>query len=272
MRKLSYSVSVLLFFGIFAVTWFASQTFAQPPVNTPATGGLPACTNALNVCNSDLNSCVEDLAECEAQPHVVFPGDGYPSLDSFGVSGHGPELHYTDNPDGTFTDDNSGLMWEKKLAADGSEGGDCNSATQANRSAHCVNNTYRWTAGSTAADGPLFMEFLDALNTTCNGDGFDDCETNDDCMGIGNEVCGLAGHTDWHIPNAKELQSILDYSKYNPFWSAPGAVTSSSSSFYWSATTHPVNSLSAWYVQFGFGNIGATNKLSNFNARAVRTP
>ncbi len=72
----------------------------------------------------------------------ISPGDGYPGTDAFDVSGHGPALSYEDNGDGTFTDCNTKYMWEKKLAADGSDGGNCEDPDQPDRSVHCVNNTY----------------------------------------------------------------------------------------------------------------------------------
>lgn len=59
-----------------------------------------------------------------------------------GLSGHGPDLSYQDNGDGTFTDNNTKFMWEIKLAPDGSDGGNCDAANQDDRSVHCVNNIY----------------------------------------------------------------------------------------------------------------------------------
>ena len=40
---------------------------------------------------------------------TVFPGDGI----------DGPALSYKDNNDGTFTDNNTQLMWETKTGAEG---------------------------------------------------------------------------------------------------------------------------------------------------------
>src|SRR6266581_3910138 len=79
-----------------------------------------------------------------AQP-AVFPGDGV----------NGPALRYTDHRDGTFTDDNTKLIWEMKDDAGG---------------IHDVNNTYTWSLNEPNPDGTLFTEFLDTLNNTCSGD------------------------------------------------------------------------------------------------------
>jgi len=97
-----------------------------------APGGLPACQARLATCTSDLGTCQTDLDACEAAPNVVFPGDGV----------IGPALSYTDNGDGTFTDNNTQLVWKKKDTVAGS--------------VHNVENIYQWSSSGSAADGSLF--------------------------------------------------------------------------------------------------------------------
>jgi hypothetical protein len=170
----------------------------------------------------------------------VFPGDGYDNPDAFGVSGHGPALRYRDRGDGTFKDRKTRFLWEKKLAADGSDGGDCDEVAQADRSVHCVNNVYTWTDGGdgdfTNPDGTLFTVFLAELNDVAGGGA--------NCF---------AGFCDWCIPNIKKLQSIVDYSTFNPASSVPGETAAPS---YWSAATGAVSSGSAWGVDFFDGFVG----------------
>lgn len=67
----------------------------------------------------------------------------------------------------------------------------------------------------------------------------------------------LAGHDDWRLPSAKELQSIVDYSR-SPETSSSPAIdplfsNSSNEGYYWSSTTHGEhNQVSrAVYVAFG---------------------
>jgi hypothetical protein len=68
-----------------------------------AAGGLPAC-------QAQLATCQTDLEACEAAPNVVLPGDGQGGTRwDYGLD-HGPALSYTDNGDGTFTDNNTQLM------------------------------------------------------------------------------------------------------------------------------------------------------------------
>lgn len=237
--KTAANTLLLVFCFVIAVFWTENSS-ANPLGFFPGgqKGGLPACTADLDACNEALDACIDDLLdEC-----AVLPGDGYDNPDAFGVSGHGPALIYTNNNDGTFTDDNSGLMWEIKLKADGSEGGDCNAALQANRSVHCVNNIYNWNTA--------LNDFLEELNDTAGG-GLD-------CF---------AGYCDWCIPNIKKLQSIVDYSTSGPASSLPGETASND---YWSSTTSAGNNNFAWEVDFNNGSVGNSNKNNTKRVRAVR--
>ena len=145
-------------------------------------------------------------------------------------------LSFTDNGDGTVTDDNTGLVWEK-LSMDGS--------------VHDRTKTYTW---SQAFTGHV---------ATLNGGSF-------------------AGHTDWRVPNVKELLSIANYqnatpavsSAFNANCTSVGCTVltcscTASNGFYWSSTSY-ASPTSAWYVLFDFGNSNATAKSASFVTRAVR--
>jgi Protein of unknown function (DUF1566) len=146
----------------------------------PFPGGLPACVSQLNTCNANLQTYQTDLAACQAEPGAVFPGDGM----------NGPALSYTDNGDGTATDNNTQLMWEVK---------------NDNGGVHDKDNLYTWSNSGNLPNGTLFTVFLDTLNNKCDGDETRACTSNADCTGLGNGKCGHAGYRDWRIPNAKEL-------------------------------------------------------------------
>jgi len=138
-------------------------------------------------------------AKPTAMPHScnaavqIFPGDGYldTDTDAFGTPGHEPALIYMDNGDGTFTDCNTKDMWEKKDDLGG---------------VHDKDKAYSWSTNSLDPNGTLFTVFLDTLNNKCDGDETTSCATDADCTGIGNGLCGLAGYSDWCIPNVKRLQ------------------------------------------------------------------
>ena len=215
---------------------------------------LGTCTTDLGTCDTDLDTCEMDLMTCEDETQT-FPGDGN-SDPYFGTNGHGPALSYTDNGDGTFTDNNTKCMWEIKDNAGG---------------VHDRDNTYTWTIGTTQSNGTLFTVFLDTLNNTCDGDESTPCITDEDCTGTGgNEVCGHAGYTDWVIPNIKILQSLVDYSTFNAAINAsvPGDTVGNE---HWSSNTTAANSnLSVFHVNFAGGTVGVSGKGQLKFARAVR--
>jgi len=91
----------------------------------------------------------------------------------------------------------------------------------------------------------------------------------------------FAGHTDWRVPNVKELLSINDYQTSTPAVSAifnncPAVGCSvltcsctASSGFYWSSSSYAFPS-SAWFVLFDDGHSAVTPKSGSIVVRAVR--
>jgi hypothetical protein len=167
-----------------------------------------------------------------------------PSSD--GYLQHGIGRSFTDNGDGTVTDNMTGLMWEKK-----SDNGDI----------HDKDDVYTWSAsgGSENMYGTITTVFL----ATLNGPG------------------GFAGHTDWRIPNVVELDSLQNFGSNVPATypafdtaCAPGCtVTTCSctqSDDYWSSTTYKTTSGGAWHVGFDFGTRNADLKTDSYYVRAVR--
>jgi len=212
------------------------------------------CT--MESCPAKLAQCQTDLASCQSQPGGQrFPASGQTTAYGPGSDGDvqaGATLSYTDNGDGTITDNNTRLMWEKKDDSGG---------------IHDQDNGYTWgmTSAPYTMNGTMVTEFLATLNTS---------------------PC-FAGHCDWRIPNVKELQSIVDYEIPYPgptvnaaFHNAAGCtactdVTRPScsctrSNYYWSSTTHRSNPSTAWFVHFFGGFVNGYNKSNSFAVRAVR--
>ena len=176
-------------------------------------------------------------------------------IGSDGAVQAGLTLSYTDNGDGTITDNNTGLMWEKKDDSGG---------------IHDKDNTYTWCGGSCGLtfgmDGTITTTFLATLNG------------------------GFAGYTDWRIPNVKELQGIINYervlhsvdSTFDQSATCTGCTDVSSTtcsctapSNYWSSTTYGDGlcrgcGLFAWFVSFADGSVNADGKPAAFHVRAVR--
>ena len=72
----------------------------------------------------------------------------------------------------------------------------------------------------------------------------------------------------WRLPNKKELLSIVDYNHYSP--SINTVFTNTSSSYYWSATTHAASTSVAWVVYFSNGYTTYDTKSANRYVRCVR--
>jgi len=194
----------------------------------------------------------------------VLLGDGF----------DGQPLVYRDNGDGTITDRNTRLDWEKKLAA---TDGACTAADQENRSVHCVNNTYDWSATVPNPDGTLFTDFLARLNNRCEKDETISCNGASDCRAVGGK-CGFAGKRDWYIPNIRELQSIVDYGRCKAAALGPPCVDVGTidpvfgpvDERYWSSTPYAIEPDLVWEIQFDDFSSFPVSRTRMFSARAVR--
>ena len=178
-----------------------------------------------------------------------------------------PGPRFVDNGDGTVTDNQTGLQWEKKE----NPGGPYDPATAG---PHDVRNHYHWCAGQAvvgyvcdngtgAPDGSAFTDFLWKLNGGTSSDG----SATSGCF---------ANHCDWRLPTIEELQTILLATYPNPCGANPctdpifGPVGPSTPRFYWSATALTGNPLNAWGVLFANGAVGEGEKNGVAYVRAVR--
>jgi hypothetical protein len=151
----------------------------------------------------------------------------------------GATLAYVDNGDGTITDVNTGLQWEKQ-SSDGS--------------VHDQSNTYTWDQA--------FSGHVASLNS----------------------AGGFAGHTDWRVPNVRELQSIVNYQNVMPAVSPAfntncaasctvltcSCTSPSGSVEYWSSTTVAILTNAAWSVFFVDGVADPNGTTATFVVRGVR--
>jgi Protein of unknown function (DUF1566) len=194
------------------------------------------------------------FSDCHPQCLGDFNGDGKITVDElvaavdhalYGCQANGQR--FVDNGDGTITDHQTGLMWEKKDQSGG---------------IHDYSNTYTWCGascnGASIMDGTITTTFLASLNA---GGGF-------------------AGHTDWRIPNVNELLSITNYQNVPAVDAtfntgcAPSCTSTTCSciqfDIYWSSSPYQADEPSAWCVFFYDGEVGAPRTYRDFYVRAVR--
>jgi hypothetical protein len=74
------------------------------------------------------------------------------------------------------------------------------------------------------------------------------------------EGLNYGGQTDWRLPNAKELYSLIDLGRYNPALPTGHPFAGVQSGSYWSSSTYAVNADYAWYVYLYDGVVSAANK------------
>jgi hypothetical protein len=119
---------------------------------------------------------------------------------------------FTDNEDGTITDNLTGLMWAENTNMGG---------------------IMNWNSAIDYANNL-------SLGTSCGGE-----------------------HTDWRLPNVKELQSLIDFGNQSPALPTGHPFTSVQSSDYWSSTTSASNTDGAFGVYIVWGMTGYKTKASS---------
>lgn len=88
------------------------------------------------------------------------------------------------------------------------------------------------------------------------------------------EGLALGGHSDWRLPNERELYSITNTERSNPSIDTSYFPNTQSSMFsvlfYWASTTAKSNSANAWHVNFSNSNVWTSSKTSEGYVRCVR--
>ncbi len=192
-----------------------------------ANGGNLTCSGN---CAFDLNSCFTGTFSKTGQTVLYQTADD-------GDLEVGPEFSYTDNGNGTITDNNSGLTWAK-----GSDDG----------SIHDINNLYNWN--------DAFDVYIATLNST-NFGGYNDWR-----LPNRHELQSLinAGLATPAISPEFNNNCVLGCTVLTCACTADNP--------YWTSTTHATSSSTAWVVIFEQGISNTQAKTSTRKARGVRGP
>ena len=160
----------------YASKWMSAETNGGGMC--PTIGDQAAMQSCITAHTNRVAAALNNAGTCEP-PVTGLPATGQTTSYGTGTDADvqaGDALSYTDNGDGTITDHNTGLMWEKKDDSGG---------------IHDFDNTYSWCVdvspangtcdnGTNSMDGTI-VTFL----ATLNGGG------------------GFAGYTDWRIPTRR---------------------------------------------------------------------
>lgn len=198
---------------------------------------------------------------------------------------------FVDNGDGTISDLERGLVWERKHRWNGAPD---------MTDPHDADNLYPW-AGTCSASGAFCQPTADAAGA---------CSAQSDTAGVGCALCstgtctvGGSGRTvwewlaglnaarptgqgAWRLPRREELESLVDYNDIGlPPVSdalhgtgcsgacrndANPACSCTAPFFYWTASSYAPDAAYAWFVYFNDGYVGANTKTFSYHARAVQ--
>jgi hypothetical protein len=94
-----------------------------------------------------------------------------------------------------------------------------------------------------------------------------------DCNNLADDGSALTDGSvagDWRLPNVKELQSLINYSNYNPALPTGHPFTTVQSSNYWSSTTDAHYTPYAWDLSMTYGLVNLSDKARSFYVWPVR--
>lgn len=80
-----------------------------------------------------------------------------------------------------------------------------------------------------------------------------------------------AGHSDWRLPNKKELESIVETCGYSPAINQTLFPSTPTTNYFWSGSSYGSDTTRAWNIGFDYGAISPSGKANNNYVRLVRS-
>jgi hypothetical protein len=147
-----------------------------------------------------------------------------------------PSSRFTNNNNGTVTDNLTGLIWLRDAGCFATVGG-------------ITKGTSAVTSGLTWANA---LTWSNALK-------------NGDCTLSDSSVAG-----DWRLPNRKELESLVDAQNSNPALPSGHQFGNVQAGYYWSSSSYANATNSAWVVDMGAGAVRSVDKFIGYYVWPVR--
>jgi hypothetical protein len=163
------------------------------------------------VAKTGQNQCYDEATN-NAEACVAAEHKGQ---DGFHQKGASVTSRFTDNSDGTVTDNLTGLIWLKN--------------------ANCAGSKMVWWDA---------LDFAYTLYDGSTSHNSGDCGLDDG-----------SSAEDWRLPNVKELQSLIDFSQYGPALSSGHPFENVVTGYYRSSSTNVNNTSKAWYVYINDGRV-----------------
>ena len=234
-------------------------------------GPLPSCLVTTETCDSGMDDDMDGFTDCDDPECATAPNCGDPSTlpatgqtlcyEPIGATDTAIEFDCADDTHACFGQDGS---YQAGCPNDASRFLDNMDGTITD---NCTGLMWQQDTADTSGDGaihaPPDMEATDEATW---------CAALEYCEGL-----DYGGHTDWRLPNVRELYSILDYGNTNP--TIDPAVFGALQKRYWSSTSVNADPSHAWYVTLTLkdrtinlrqGDLHRERKNQPYLVRAVR--
>ena len=148
-----------------------------------------------------------------------------------------PSARFTDNNDGTVTDNLTGLIWLKD--------------------AGCFDTVGEVAKGSSVSTSKI--TWANALTWSNN---------------LATDKCGLSDGSavgDWRLPNITELESLVDLSGTTSVLSSGHPFSNVYPGYYWSSSSYIFSNSNAWLVHMSTGIVSGNQGVTGANGAAKST-